>query len=53
VYSDPADTGTAFRWTGDHYQYNWGAARKQAAYRWRIGVRLDGGTTHTVTVGLR
>jgi hypothetical protein len=53
-YTDAGDTTNLFRWsaTDQQYQYNW-ATPKQAGYYWRIGVRLDDGTTQTVNIGLR
>jgi hypothetical protein len=55
VYSDPATTGTTFAWstTDQQYQYNWGSPKNGAGYYWRIGVKLDDGTTQTVNIGLR
>ena len=47
---------------GDEYRYdpdgelwifNWQTAKEQAGYSWRVGVALDDGSTHTVTIGLR
>ncbi|MDQ3929526.1 MAG: PxKF domain-containing protein [Chloroflexota bacterium] len=55
VYSDPATTGTAYRWdsTGQQYIYNWGTAKNQAGYYWKIGVKLDDGMTYTTYISLR
>lgn len=55
VYSDPITTGASYRWdaTAQQYIYNWGTAKNQAGYYWRIGVRLDDGQTYTVNIGLR
>jgi hypothetical protein len=55
AYSEPADTTSRFRWsaTDQHYQYNWASAKTAAGYYWRIGVRLDDGSTHTVNIALR
>jgi hypothetical protein len=33
--------------------YNWSTKNLPAGYYYRIGVRLDDGTTYTVNVGLR
>jgi hypothetical protein len=55
VYSDPATSGSYYRWdaTAQHYIYNWGTARNQANYYWRIGVQFDDGQTYYVNIGLR
>ena len=55
VYGDPATTGSTYRWdaTSQQYIYNWGTARNQAGYYWRIGVQLDDGQTYSVNIGLR
>ena len=52
AYSDPGDSGTAFRLTDDQWKYNWKTAKNQAGYYWRIGVRLDDGETHYVDIAL-
>jgi hypothetical protein len=55
AYSDPADSGTTFRWsaTDQAYIYNWGTPKNGAGNYWRIGVTLDDGQTYTVNLGLR
>jgi hypothetical protein len=55
LYSDPADSATTYRWdaTGQQYIYNWGTSKSQAGNYWRIGVKLDDGTTQFVNIGLR
>jgi hypothetical protein len=53
VYLDPADSG-AFYKAGDHgWKYNWKTAKSQGGFHWRIGVRLDDGSTHYVYIALR
>jgi hypothetical protein len=52
VYSDAADGGQVYRATGGMWSYNWSTKGLASAW-WRVGVRLDDGTTHYVTVGLR
>ena len=55
AYSDPATNGGTYRWdaSGLQYIYNWGTAKNQANYYWRIGVTLDDGQTYYVNIGLR
>jgi large repetitive protein len=53
LYSDPATSGSTFRWDGEQYHYNWNTAKSQTNFYWRIGVQLDDGQTYFVNVGLR
>ncbi|HEU5423042.1 MAG TPA: PxKF domain-containing protein, partial [Nitrolancea sp.] len=55
VYSDPATSGSTYRYdsTAQQYIYNWGTAKNQAGYYWRIGVQLDDGQIYYVNIGLR
>jgi hypothetical protein len=53
AYSLPADSTSAYRWDGSHYQFNWSTAAAARGYYHRIGVRLDDGQTYTVDIGLR
>ncbi len=53
VYTLPSDSGSAYRFTDGHWQYNWKTDKQQAGYYWRIGVTLDDGVTYFVTVALR
>jgi hypothetical protein len=55
LYSDAATNGTTYRWdsTAQQYIYNWGTAKNQANYYWRIGVALDDGNTYWINTGLR
>jgi hypothetical protein len=55
VYSDPATSGSYYRWdaTSQQYIFNWGTARNQANYYWRIGVMFDDGQVYYVNIGLR
>ena len=53
VYSLASDSGQTFRYdtSGRHYQYNWKTAKGGSF--WRIGVTLDDGETHYVSIALR
>ena len=55
AYSDPASSGSTYRWdsTAQQYIYNWGSPRNGVGYYWRIGVTLDDGQTYYVNIGLR
>lgn len=55
MYAEIADTTSTYKWsiTDSHYQYNWASPKNGAGFYWRIGVRLDDGTTQTVNIGLR
>lgn len=53
VYGDAPDTGAAYRLTDGQWQYNWKTDKAQAGSYWRIGVRLDDGTTRYVDIALR
>jgi hypothetical protein len=55
VYALPSTTGNTFRWdaTAQQYIYNWGTAKNQTGFYWRIGVQLDDGQTYWVNIGLR
>ena len=55
AYGDAATSGSTYRWdsSGSQYIYNWGTAKNQANFYWRIGVTLDDGQTYTVNIGLR
>ena len=45
LYSEVADSGSAYRREGDKWQYNWASPKSGAGYHWRIGVTLDDGQT--------
>ena len=55
TYSATADTSSTYRWsaTDQQYIYNWNTDKSQVGYYWRIGAKLDDGTTRTVDIGLR
>ena len=55
LYTDPATGGATYRWDASAQQYifNWGTAKTQANFYWRVGVMLDDGQTYWVSLGLR
>ncbi len=55
LYSDPTTSGSNYTYnsTGQHWQYNYGTAKTQANYYWRIGTKLDDGQIYYVNLGLR
>jgi large repetitive protein len=55
AYSASADSTATFRWdaTAQQYIYNWNTSSSQAGSYWRIGVKLDDGTTQFVNIGLK
>jgi hypothetical protein len=55
AYNSTPTPGGSYRWdsTAQQYIYNWGTAKNQTGYWWRIGVTLDDGQTYYVTIGLR
>jgi hypothetical protein len=55
VYTDQPSTGSAYRWDASarQYIYNWQSPKSGAGLLYRIGVRLDDGTTEYVNIGLR
>jgi pimeloyl-ACP methyl ester carboxylesterase len=55
TYSDPATSGTTFKWdaTSSQYVYNWSTKGLATGYWYRIYAKLDDGITQSVLVGLR
>jgi hypothetical protein len=55
VYSDPATSGSTYRYdsTAQQYIYNWSTKGSAIGYFYRIGVTLDDGQTYYVNLGLR
>ncbi len=45
--------GSAYVWRGDRWQYDWSTRNASAGCTYRLGVRLDDGTTHNLRIGLR
>jgi hypothetical protein len=55
LYSAPSTAGDQYR-VGDasgQYIYNWSTKGLAAGFYYRIGVRLDDGTTYAVNIGLK
>ena len=53
VSNAKGSSGSAFTWKNNRWQYDWSTKGVTAGYLYRIGVRLDDGTTHYLNVGLR
>ena len=53
VSTVPGTSGSAFVWKNNRWQFDWSTKGVSAGYLYRIGVRLDDGSTHYLTVGLR
>jgi hypothetical protein len=55
TYSDPATSGTTFKWdsANQQYVYNWSTKGLTAGYWYRIYVKLEDGTIRSVVVGVR
>jgi hypothetical protein len=54
-YLDPGAPYGTFRWdsTGQQYIFNWQTSKSQTGYYYRVGVKLDDGSTYYVSIGLR
>jgi hypothetical protein len=46
-------SGSTFRWDGQQYIYNWQTPKNGTGSVFRIGARLDDGTTLYVNIGLK
>jgi hypothetical protein len=55
TYSDPASSGSTYRWdtTGQQYMYNWSTKGLAPGFWYKIYVQLNDGTIKAVTVGLK
>jgi large repetitive protein len=53
LYAVATTNGDAYRSDAGQYIYNWGSDKNGAGFYWRIGVRLDDGSTYYVNIGLR
>jgi hypothetical protein len=45
--------GSSYVWKNNRWRFDWSTKGLAAGYLYRVGVKLDDGTTHYVTVGLR
>ena len=52
-FNDPPSSGSNYSYDGQKYQYNWGTPKSGAGFYWKITVKLDDGTSHTVYISLR
>ena len=53
LWTEAPTSGDAFVPVAGQWLYNWSTRRLPTGYRYRIGVRLDDGTTHQVVVAVR
>ena len=53
VYTDPPTSGTLFRIDGSQYIYNWQTPKNGTGSVYRIGARLEDGTTMYINIGLK
>jgi hypothetical protein len=53
VNNSAGTSGSSFVWRNNRWEFNWSTKGLASGYLYRIGVRLDDGTTHYLTVGLR
>jgi len=53
IYSDPATSGTTYKWDGTQYHYNWKTKDVLPGYWYRIYTKLEDGTVQSVVVGIR
>lgn len=55
TYDVPASSGSVFKWdaTSQQYVYNYKTDKNQSGHFWRIGLTLDDGSTHVVSIALR
>jgi VCBS repeat-containing protein len=55
VYTDPATSGSLYKWdsTAQQYIYNWSTKGVAAGFYYKIGVTLPDGNTHYTYISLR
>ncbi len=55
AYSDPASSGSTFKWdsTSQQYIYNWSTKGLAAGYWYRLSAKLEDGILYAVMVGVR
>jgi hypothetical protein len=46
-------SGSRFVWRNGRWEYTWSTRNASAGYIYRLGARLDDGTTHTINIGVR
>ncbi|HWM72234.1 MAG TPA: PxKF domain-containing protein [Nocardioides sp.] len=51
--SQRTTSGTRFVWRNGRWEYTWSTRNTTAGYTYRLGARLDDGTTHTLNIGVR
>ena len=53
VFTEPATSGTLYKWDGTQYHYNWSTKGVTAGFYYKIGVKLDDGQTYYTYISLR
>lgn len=53
VVNGSGTSGSSYVWKNNRWQFDWSTKGLAAGYLYKVGVKLDDGTTHYVTVGLR
>jgi hypothetical protein len=55
TYSDPATSGTAFKWdaTSQQYIYNWSTKGLLTGYWYKLSAQFDDGKMYSVVIGVR
>ncbi len=52
-YTGAASAGSSYAWRNSAWRYDWSTRNATVGYAYRLGVRLDDGTTRYLWVGLR
>jgi len=53
VVKGTGTSGSTYLWKNNRWQFDWSTKGLAAGYLYKVGVKLDDGTTHQVTIGLR